>query len=215
MTNLFTRIKNSVTADLHEALDQKEKKNPITLLNQYLRQCEQETEKVRKLVERQHSLIEEFSKENRQAAELAEKRKHQSEIASQAGETGLYEFALSEYQQYTDRASHLSKAVQQAKEQLTGLERKYGEMAHKLKDMQIRRMELMGRENVSNAYNRINKVLDPNSYSEKSFSRFEEIESYLERLEKQVTRSHYRDTIDERIAQLEKELKFEKSKSLS
>ena len=31
MTNLFTRIKNTITADLHEALDQKEKQNPIAL----------------------------------------------------------------------------------------------------------------------------------------------------------------------------------------
>ncbi|HJV32373.1 MAG TPA: PspA/IM30 family protein, partial [Bacillales bacterium] len=56
MTNLFTRIKNSITADLHEALDHKEKQNPIALLNQYLRQCEMETEKVRKLLERQYTL---------------------------------------------------------------------------------------------------------------------------------------------------------------
>ena len=32
MTNLFARIKNTVLADLHEALDQKERKNPIALL---------------------------------------------------------------------------------------------------------------------------------------------------------------------------------------
>jgi hypothetical protein len=35
MTNLFTRIKNTITADLYEALDQKEKQNPIALLNEY------------------------------------------------------------------------------------------------------------------------------------------------------------------------------------
>ena len=93
MTNLFTRIKNTITADLHEALDQKEKKNPIALLNEYLRQCEQETEKVRKLLERQYTLKEEFTKEHVQAVELAEKRKRQSEIASQAGEMELYQFA--------------------------------------------------------------------------------------------------------------------------
>ena len=54
MANLFSRIKNTVLADLHEALDHKEQKNPIALLNQYLRECEQETEKVRKLLEKQY-----------------------------------------------------------------------------------------------------------------------------------------------------------------
>ena len=52
MANLFERIKNTVMSDLHEAIDKKEKKNPISVLNQYLRQCELEVEKVRKLVEK-------------------------------------------------------------------------------------------------------------------------------------------------------------------
>ena len=67
MANLFSRIKNTVLADLHDALDHKEQKNPIALLNQYLRECEQETEKVRKLLERQYQLKDEFTREYRQA----------------------------------------------------------------------------------------------------------------------------------------------------
>jgi lia operon protein LiaH len=215
MTNLFTRIKNTITADLHEAIDQKEKQNPIALLNQYLRQCEQETEKVRKLVERQYTLKDEFSREYYQASELAEKRKHQAEIASNAGEIELYQFATNEYQQYADRAQRLSASLEQVKAQLGDLERKYQEMKHKLKDMHIRRMELMGRENVTRANHRMNQVLESNSYSDQSFSRFKEIENYLDRLEHQVNSSYYRSTIDARIAQLEKEMKIDESKSIS
>ena len=55
MTNFSHELKEHDEADLHRVLDQKEKQNPIRLLNQYLRQCEQETEKVRALVERQYS----------------------------------------------------------------------------------------------------------------------------------------------------------------
>lgn len=214
MTNLFTRIKNTITADLHEALDKKEKQNPIVLLNQYLRQCEQETEKVRKLLERQYTLKDEFTREYHQAVELAEKRKHQAEIASRAGETELFQFATAEYEQYADRASRLSASLEHAKGQLDELERKYQEMKHKLKDMHLRRMELMGRENVTRAHHRINQVLDSNTYSDKSYSRFKEIENYLDRLEHQVNSSYYRSTIDARIAQLEKEMKLEESKSI-
>ncbi|MFZ7945815.1 PspA/IM30 family protein [Neobacillus sp. 19] len=209
MTNLFSRIKNTITADLHEALDQKEKKNPIALLNQYLRQCELETEKVRKLLERQYALKDEFTREYHQAMELAEKRKYQADVASKAGETELYQFAAAEHQQYADRASRLSASLEQTKEQLGDLERKYEEMKHKLKDMNLRRMELMGRENVTRANLRINQVLDSNSYSDKSFSKFKDIENYLDRLEHQVNSSFYRNTIDSRIAELEKEMKLE------
>lgn len=214
MTNLFTRIKNTITADLHEALNQKENKNPIAMLNQYLRECEQETEKVRKLLQRQYTLKDEFTREYHQAEELANKRKQHSEIASKAGETELSDFASAEYQQYQDRSSRIKASLDQVTGQLGDLERKYEEMKHKLKDMHLRRMELMGRENVTRANLRINQVLDAHSDSDQSFSRFKEIENYLDRLEHQVNSSFYRNTIDARIAQLEKEMKLKESKSI-
>jgi lia operon protein LiaH len=215
MSNLFERIKNSISADLHEALDQKEQKNPISLLNQYLRQCEQEVEKVRKLVERQHLLKEEFTREYRQAQNLAEKRKHQATIATKAGETELYEFVVQEQLQYEERATRLKESLDNANQQLNMLEQKHEEMKHKMKDMQIKRMELMGRENIARAHHRMNQMLETNSYTNKSVARFEEMESYLDRLEKQVNSSYYRNTVDARIAQLEKEIKTEDSHSIS
>ncbi|MDZ5474018.1 PspA/IM30 family protein [Bacillus sp. 31A1R] len=211
MANLFTRIKDMVVADINETLDVKEKKNPIAMLNQYLRQCEQETEKVRKLLERQYSLKEEFTREFYQANDLAEKRKRQAEVASKAGEMELYNFAMQEQSQYEERAVRLKEVLNEATKQLTELESKYEEMKHKLKDMHIRRMELMGRENVSRANHQISKVLDNQTYSDKSYSRFQEIESYLDRLEHQVNSSYYRNTIDSRIAILEKQLKKEET----
>jgi lia operon protein LiaH len=214
MTNLLTRIKDSIMADLHAAVDQKEKKNPIALLNQYLRQCEQETEKVRELLERQYALKDEFTREYSQAAELAEKREYQAEIASKAGEMELYEFAAAEHQQYSSRAQRLASSLEQVKGQLGELERKYEEMKHKLKDMQIRRLELMGRENVTRANHRMNQVLDSNTDTNNAASRFQEIDNYLDRLEHQVNSSYYRDTIDAKIAQLEKEMNLEESKSI-
>jgi lia operon protein LiaH len=206
MTNLFTRIKNTINADLNEALDQKEKQNPIALLNQYLRQCEQETEKVAKFLERQTVLKDEFTKELYHAEQLAEKRKYQAEIASKAGENELYQFASEEQQLYSNRAERIKASLEQVNGQLAELERKHGDMKNKLKDMQLRRMELMGRENVTRANHRIDRVLESNTYSDKSISRFEEIENYIDRLENQVNRSYNQTTIDARIEQLEKEM---------
>ena len=40
MNQLFSRMKQAISADFHDLLDKKEKKNPIAMLNQYLRQCE-------------------------------------------------------------------------------------------------------------------------------------------------------------------------------
>ena len=54
MDNIFTRIKNSISADMHQLLDRKEEKNPIAALNNYLRQSEQEKEKVKTLQQRHY-----------------------------------------------------------------------------------------------------------------------------------------------------------------
>ncbi|MDN3016432.1 PspA/IM30 family protein [Paenibacillus sp. BSR1-1] len=206
MSNLFTKIKDLIVADLNETLHQKETQNPISKLNQYLRQCEQETEKVGKLVERHARLKDEFLKEYNLAAELAEKRKHQAEIASNAGETELYQFAAAEHQQFVERSKRLSSSLTEANEQLSELKRKYEEMKHKLKDMHLRRMELMGRENVTRANIGMNQVLDANSSQSHSYSKFKDIDNYLDGLEHKIKRAFNQSSIDDRIAQLEKEM---------
>lgn len=208
MTNLLTRIKNAVVADLNEVLDQREKKNPIVMLNQYLRECEQETEKVKKILERQYLLKDQFTKEYHTALEMAEKRKSQAEIASKSGETALYEFTAKEQKEYSERAVRLNQSIEQTNAQLEELERKYQEMKHKVKDMHIRRMELMGRENVTRANHLINPVLEEKLDDCQAYSRFQEIDHYLDSLEARVNHAYYRSTVDERIAQLEKEMNF-------
>ncbi|MFB4169903.1 PspA/IM30 family protein [Virgibacillus sp. JSM 102003] len=204
MTNIFTRIKDSVSSDLHNIMDQKEQKNPIAALNQYLRQSEQEKEKVRKLVERQYKLKDEFTREYHKAQDLADKRLKQAGIAEKAGEEQMHEFAVKEHEEYQVRADRMKASREEALEQLETLEQKYEEMKHKLKDMHLRRMELMGRENVAHVNHQINKVVDESS--EKPFSRFAEMEQYIESLENKVNTSYYRSTFDSKIDKLEKEM---------
>lgn len=204
MTNIFTRIKDSVSSDLHNMMDQKEQKNPIAALNQYLRQSEQEKEKVRKLVERQYKLKDEFTREYHKAQDLADKRLKQAGIAEKAGEEQMHEFAVREHEEYQVRADRMKASREEVVEQLETLEQKYEEMKHKLKDMHLRRMELMGRENVAHANHQINKVVEESS--EKPFSRFAEMEQYIEGLENKVNTSYYRSTFDSKIDKLEKEM---------
>ncbi|MBM4764456.1 PspA/IM30 family protein [Bacillus sp. B15-48] len=215
MANLLTRIKNTIMADLNEAVDKKERKNPIAMLNQYLRECEGETEKTRRLLERQCQLKEQFTREYRQALNMAEKRGHQAEIAQKAGETELYMFAAQEQQHFAERAERLKEALVNAAKQQNELEQKYEVMKHKLKDMQIRRMELMGRENVTRAHQQMDKVIDNDDFSNQSYSYFNEIEAYLDRVEQQVNHSYYHSTIDNRIAVIEKAMKSNETHSNS
>jgi len=204
MTTIFSRIKETISADLHDLMDRKEQKNPVAALNQYLRQSEQEKEKVRKLVERQYRLRDEFTREYHQAQDLADKRLKQASIAEKAGEEEMHEFAMKEYGEYQGRADRMKASREESVKQLETLEQKYEEMKHKLKDMHLRRMELMGRENIAKANHQINRVVD--NTSDKPFSRFAEMEQYIENLEYKVNHAYYRSTFDSKMAKLEKEL---------
>ena len=76
MTNLFERIKQSIAADFHDVIDQKEeKRNPVSVLNQYVRESEAEVKKAKILLERQGLLKEEFYREWKQAQQMVKKRK--------------------------------------------------------------------------------------------------------------------------------------------
>lgn len=211
MTSVFSRIKNTVLADIHEIIDEKEKKNPIATLNQFLRQAEQEKEKVKKTLERHYRLKDEFAKEYYEANDHAQKRLEQAKIAEAAGEEDLYQFAMSEYTEYNERAERMKATRENIVQQIDELERKYQEMNHKLKDMYLKRMELMGRENVAKANYQMNKVF--HSDVDKSINRFYEIEQYMERIENQVNRAYYESTFDQRIANLKRTLEQEKEKT--
>lgn len=204
MANLFSRIKDSVSADLHDLIDEKEQNNPIAALNQYLRQSEQETEKVRKLVERQYRLRDEFTREYQMAKDMAEKRLLQSEVAQKAGEESMYQFAIKEYEEYQGRTERMRGLHDEAASQLDLLEQKYEEMKHRLKDMRLKRMELMGRENIARAQHQISKVMEQTA--DKPYSRFSELDRYIEDIEYKVNSAYYRSTFDSKIAKLEKEM---------
>lgn len=203
-TNIFTRMKDSISADLHTMMDRKEQKNPIAALNHYLRQSEQEKEKIRKLIDRQYKLKEEFAREYLKAQELSDKRLKQAKIADRAQEEEMHEFALKEHEEYKSRADRMKASREEAIAQLEDLERKYEDMKHRLKDMHLRRMELMGRENIAKANHQINRVVDDSV--EKPYSKFEEMEQYIENLEYRVNSSYYQSTFDNKIAALEKKL---------
>ncbi|WP_273852855.1 PspA/IM30 family protein [Guptibacillus spartinae] len=207
MANLLTRIKHSIEADFHNMLDQKEQKNPLSMLNHYLRQCEQEVEKAEKLVERQSTLLDEFRRELVKARRNAEKRAGQAVLASEAGETDLYEFAKQEEVQYEERADRLSQLVDEAGLELKRLEQKHEKMKHKLKDMSLKRMELMGKENIVRAHHKMDVILEESQVRNQPFNRFDEMEKYIERLEKKVNRDYYVSSMDMKFHDLEKKTK--------
>ncbi|TQR17497.1 PspA/IM30 family protein [Psychrobacillus vulpis] len=203
MTSLWKRFKYSVEADLHKMFDKKEDKNPIAMLNQYIREAEKQTEQTGKWLERQGKLKQELEKELEETKQMIEKRKQQVELATASGEEDLIAFAQAEVNAYNERSSVLQNSIQQTTEELFGLERKYEEMKHKIKDMKVRQLQLMGKENVTRAHHQMDRILQPEQ-KEKNFGTFQEMEQYIERLGQKIEKEHEVTSMEQRLEMLEK-----------
>jgi lia operon protein LiaH len=206
MTTLWKRFKYAFEADLHNAFDKKEQKNPIAMLNQYIREAEKQTEKTGTWIERQSQLKIQLEKELQESQEMLAKRTTQLELANQTNEGELIDFAKAEVAAYTNRAEVLQASISRTTAELFGLEQKYEEMKHKVKDMKVRQLQLMGKENVTRAHHQMDRMLQPESSknADNRLVAFDEMEQYIDRLGQRIEKNHDVSSMERRLAQLEK-----------
>lgn len=197
--NLFQRFKYTIEADLHQLFDKKEQKNPIAMLNQYIREAEKQTEQTGKLLERQGQLKEKLEQEFKQNTELLAKREAQLTLATTSGEQDLIDFASDEVAAYTARNNTLQASIEASTREYFELERKFETMKHKIKDMKVRQLQLMGKENVTRAHHQMDGMIAKNNKTN-----FEDLESYIDKLAYQIDKDHEVTSFESRLAQLEK-----------
>lgn len=202
MKSLWYRLKYSIQADLHSAFDKKESKNPIAMLNQYIREAEKQTDSIGKLLERQSKLKAELQKELTEAEKMAEKRRNQLELATAAGEEDLIEFAKEEIAAYETRAAGVTESIMETAYELISLERKFEEMKHKVKDMKVRQLQLMGKENVTRAHHRMDQVISPED-AEKRLATIGEMNNYIENLGNKIDTEYETSSMERRLESLE------------
>ncbi|KGR89322.1 phage-shock protein [Ureibacillus massiliensis 4400831 = CIP 108448 = CCUG 49529] len=202
MTNLFDRFKYQIKADLHEFFDKKESKNPIAMLNQYIREAEKQTEQTGKLLQRQLQLKNQLQREYDEANTMLEKRTSQLALAKESGELDLIAFAEKEVETYTLRTSNLLTSIETTKVQVYELESKYETMKHKIKDMKVRQLELMGKENVVRAHHKMDHVIESSNETN-----FEDISAYIDHLSAKIDKKYEVTMLESRLAQLGKKNK--------
>jgi len=201
MNALWNRFKYTVQADLHTLFDKKENKNPIAMLNQYIREAEKQTESIGKLLERQSKLTNELQKELAEAQEMANKRRSQLDLATTAGEEDLIAFAQEEIIAYDTRAESLTNSIEETTNELLSLERKFEEMKHKVKDMKVRQLQLMGKENVTRAHHRMDKVLSPED-TESRLASVNEMNAYIQKLGDKIDQEYETSSMERRLESL-------------
>lgn len=199
MVGLLKRFKYTLEADLHELFDKKESKNPIAMLNQYIREAEKQTEQTGKLLQRQAQLKEQLQQELKETTEMLEKRTAQLQLAQQANEEDLIFFATQEVETYKNRQFTLLDSIENSNKEFVALEQKFESMKHKIKDMKVRQLQLMGKENVTRAHHKMDEVLQSKDESD-----FDDLSSYIENLADKIEKDYERTQLEARLLQLEK-----------
>ena len=141
MKNLLMKFKYTIQADLHDLFDKKVEKNPIKMLNQYIREAEKQTEETGKLLQRQGQLKKELGLQLTQTGEMLEKREAQLTLAQATDEAELVAFAQDEVTAYTARKQALITSIDAANTERFALEGKFETMKHKIKDMKARQLQ--------------------------------------------------------------------------
>ncbi|PID05927.1 MULTISPECIES: PspA/IM30 family protein [unclassified Sporosarcina] len=201
MNAFWHKLKYTVQEDLNNLMDKPQKKeNPLELLNQYFLDAQKQTAEIGKLLERQGRLKEELENECQDADLMAVKRRHQLELAEATGDAELIAFAKEEVVAYEGRVARLSASIQDATQELLSLERKFEEMKHRVKDMRVRQLQLMGKENVTRAQEKMDRFVKP----DQSFSTLDDLHAYIENLGGGTRTPQSHSSMEQRLDSLEK-----------
>lgn len=213
MTNVFQRLAETFEHDVrqlfnrpttHTTSPKGAESHPIKALNQYIREAEQRTEHTKRWVDRQAELKTKLEQEQQEAKKMLLKRKEQFELALLTNEQDLIDYAKREIDTYDNRVHVLDASIQRAAEELIVLERKHEEMKHKVKDMKVRQLQLMSKENVVKAHRDMDQVIDESLHA-RPLASHEEMERYFD--QPAVTPEVQEDpatSLEERLEQLSK-----------
>ncbi|RNF40120.1 PspA/IM30 family protein [Planococcus salinus] len=203
MTTVWERFKFAVATDLDSLVAKKEEQNPIALLNRYIAEAEKQTEATGKWLDRQSQLTGKLEQELEEASAMLAKRESQLQLAKAAEESDLADFAEAETAAYSSRVSELKLSITENLAELNALEQRYEEMKHKVKDMKVKQLQLMGKENATRAHYQMDKVLSPELVA-KRIGSYDDMASYIETLGAKVEQQHERSAMERRLETLEK-----------
>lgn len=203
MTNIFKRFFTTVEAEVNFALDKKESKNPAVMLTKYLHDAEKQVAATGKLLARQAQLKTKLEQELATATNMLEKREAQLKLAEQSNEQDLIAFAAQEVSIYQNRKATLEDSITLTASQYLDMERRYEEMKHKIKDMRVRQLQLMGKENVTRANHTMNTILQGKADS--AVQNFESAERYIDNLAVDITAQQQESMYEYRLAKLQQQ----------
>lgn len=185
---IFKRLKTIVSSDINEALDRME--DPLSMLNQYLRDMEKQLEKA------QHALADQLYLENKYRLLVAEaegvvtKRARQAELAVSRNEEDIAKLALQEKILNETKLTMYREQYEASKQQTAALKEQISKLMEKFQELQYKKLTLVSRAHAAKSVQQGHAVLKSFG-SEQTFTGFARAEEQVRKLEAQASASHY------------------------
>lgn len=172
--SIFKRIRDVSMAAIHDLIDKAE--DPVKMLNQYLRDMEDDIAEAEIGVAKQIAIEKKFRHQLEEAQEMVEKRSEQAMKALESGNEDLARRALQDKKEHQAKVEDFKVQYENAKSNADQLRSQLSEMKSEYEKMKNKKDTLVARAEAAKAQKQINQAMSGfgKDSSAKGFERMSE-----------------------------------------
>jgi len=154
---LFKRIGDNIRANLNALLDQAE--DPVRMLEQYLRDMEDDIGDAESAVARQLAVVRKFQAQYKEASAMVDKRESQAMEALEKGREDLARKALEDKKLHQARAEDYRAQYEKCSDMAEKLKSQLGEMKDEFERLRAKKDSLVARVRAAKAQKEVHGLL--------------------------------------------------------